>query len=597
MDPLIFEFNDTCDFINKEYKKYGDFKIQYKHPDEKFNHHTSNVFDHSIWTTRAVDNFWNKKTNHWIKSKIINDINLKYKNLSLLLAFFHDIGKIDNRTNVLYKPKHPEHGFDSIYKHFQEISNQIFPCIKYDYSNESYHIHKISGFLAIISLCHQDIGKIMKGKMTIQDFIEKISNAVSTFEPYRFHVLDFKLIVRLVLLISFSDVIGARPVKLISKSKWEILNTDLKIKSHPIKEKEPWAFYKYDVKGEKLCDELLKYLDKYTNNILNTEKKGLAYNIPRIKKEIYMNNKKYNILVGIIKKKTLFYKATNSFLTQKMHKSWNKPSWFSSSHTADGYLKIEYFGGFKYVFEVENDIELFFLDEPQNMLTLYQMVLDTPNTNKQKDYIIHLLQYAFGINADLILQKKIQKTLFDGRRKFEDIPNTYSIFSSEFKRKSEHSIDKIIMDIILCPLNNNFKLDGYMATRLRIDENKTFHEEIALCKPNENLKIIQLEKIYDVKNKKQLNNSEDILRYILKEPKILENLIEYKLGGGKKLTKNEKMKNIQKMIGYKVGRKNKKIKNIRKHKGINQQTGRLNNGYKYSKEVLKNGFKQIIKIN
>tara|TARA_B110000285_G_C15135317_1_gene626422 strand:+ start:1283 stop:3073 length:1791 start_codon:yes stop_codon:yes gene_type:complete len=596
MDPLIFEFNDNCSIINNEYVKYKDFQVKYSN--EYFNHHTSNVFNHSIWTARAVKNLWNKNSNHWLIN-IVKMINPKYKNLSLLLAFFHDIGKIDGHTHTLVKPTHPEKGYKMIYENFKDATNNIFGCIKYDYSNESYHIHKITGMLAIVSLCHQDIGEIMKGEMSIKEYIQKISNAVSSFKPYRFHILDFKLIVHLILLISFCDVIGARPVKLYSgKSKWLILNIDLNIKSHSKIEKEPWAHYGYDKKGEDLCTQILNSLDEYTNDKLNINKKGLAYDIPREERTIFVNHTTYNIIVGTIPKDTLFYKATNTFLTQKMHKKWNNPSWFASSHTAEGYLTNDYFGGFKYVFQSENDLTLFLLDEPKNILTLYQMILDTPNTNKDKDYIIHLLQYAFGINADNKLQKEIQKNLFEnGRRKYENIPKTYNIFSNEYKRKSEHSIDKLIMDLILCPLSNGMnKIDGYMARRLRIDNMNTFHEEIALCKPNENLKIIQLEKIYNKKTKTELNDSEDMLKHILKEPKILDKLIDYKLGGSKKLTKKEKNKQIQKMIGYKVGKK-KRGKKIRKHKGINQRTGRLHKGYKYSKQILKNGLKQIVKIN
>ena len=37
-------------------------------------------------------------------------------------------------------------------------------------------------------------------------------------------------------------------------------------------------------------------------------------------------------------------------------------------------------------------------------------------------------------------------------------------------------------------------------------------------------------------------------------------------------------------------------KQIRKHKGINQKTGRLNKGYKYSSKVLKSGLKEIVKV-
>ena len=44
------------------------------------------------------------------------------------------------------------------------------------------------------------------------------------------------------------------------------------------------------------------------------------------------------------------------------------------------------------------------------------------------------------------------------------------------------------------------------------------------------------------------------------------------------------------------GKKKKSKKKIRKHKGINQQTGRLKKGYKYSGKHLKTGLPQIIKI-
>jgi hypothetical protein len=44
-----------------------------------------------------------------------------------------------------------------------------------------------------------------------------------------------------------------------------------------------------------------------------------------------------------------------------------------------------------------------------------------------------------------------------------------------------------------------------------------------------------------------------------------------------------------------AGRK-RKTKKIRKHRGINQKTGRLNKGYKYSGKKLKSGLREIVKI-
>ena len=47
--------------------------------------------------------------------------------------------------------------------------------------------------------------------------------------------------------------------------------------------------------------------------------------------------------------------------------------------------------------------------------------------------------------------------------------------------------------------------------------------------------------------------------------------------------------------GGKKKKKSKSKKKIRKHSGINQQTGRLKKGYKYSGKKLKSGLKQIMK--
>ena len=49
-------------------------------------------------------------------------------------------------------------------------------------------------------------------------------------------------------------------------------------------------------------------------------------------------------------------------------------------------------------------------------------------------------------------------------------------------------------------------------------------------------------------------------------------------------------------ISKQLGGKKKTTKKIRKHQGINQQTGRLKKGFKYSGKKLKNGLPQIIKV-
>ena len=64
-----------------------------------------------------------------------------------------------------------------------------------------------------------------------------------------------------------------------------------------------------------------------------------------------------------------------------------------------------------------------------------------------------------------------------------------------------------------------------------------------------------------------------------------------------KLDENQLPKHyrIKKTILKAGKRKKSKKSKIRKHRGINQKTGRLNKGYKYSGKELKSGIKQIIK--
>jgi hypothetical protein len=60
----------------------------------------------------------------------------------------------------------------------------------------------------------------------------------------------------------------------------------------------------------------------------------------------------------------------------------------------------------------------------------------------------------------------------------------------------------------------------------------------------------------------------------------------------KYIDKEDDAQKIYNDIFKKGGGKKKKI---RKHKGINQKTGRLNKGYKYSGKKSKSGLKQIVK--
>lgn len=598
MDPLIFKFQNKCNLVD-EYKKYSKFKPKYE--DGKFPHHSSNVYHHSIWSARRMEWFWDQK-NHWININLIQKINKKYKNLSIFLAFFHDIGKIDGRINKLIKPNHPTNGYNMIYNQYQFFNKGIFSCIQSDLIDNEYQIHKITSILALISLCHQDLGEIMQGKMTVNAYLDKFISYMQprqeNFILYQFQSTDYKLILILLILVSLADVMGARPI--VGKSKiWNILNQDIKIKNDPHGAPNPWDQYQYD-KNKKVQYLIKNILDNFTsgmNKVLNTMKTGIVNENIKTHYDIKRNPKSkqiYKLKVGKIEKGTLLYKAMDVYITQEDHKNYKTPSWFASSHTAESYITTNennLGGSYKYIFEVEKDIKSVLIINPKNINTLYQMIYDNNDWGfEQKKNYLHLLQFAFGINASYELQEKLHIKFFgvtsDGRvsKKINiSHKDTMETADNRIKRWSYHELDMRIMKEIIC----FFGFDGYMAPILEDHKKGKFHEEIGLCESYKNTKINRLEKIINKSNNEILNNTDDMIKYIRSDNSKFMNSMDVD-----NIT-NEERKHFKK--GYQLGGKNRKNKKIRKHRGINQNTGNLNKGYKYSKKILKNGLKQIVK--
>jgi len=595
MDPLIFNFkNNNCSII-KEYKKYKYFEPKYS--ENSYHHHTSNVYHHSIWSARAMELLWQNK-NTWIYNDLIKGkINNKYKNLTLLLAFFHDIGKIDGKMDQLIKINHPQNGYSHIWGYFTDYAKEIFSCIDYEYLNTDFQIHKIIGMLAIVSLCHQDFGDIMQGKMTVNNYLKKMFNHIENFDPFQFHILDYELILRLILLVSFVDVQGARPINLFHNSDWNLLNKKFTKNKLIVDWNEgPWTKYGYDKRAQKITKKIFERFAEVTNKKLNKNKRGLAGD--DIRKVFITKNISgidYTLEAGVMETGTVLYKAMDSFITQHMHQNYKAASWFASSHTAEGYTGDGGVGGeYKYIFETKQDVELIFMDNYNNIGIIYDMIIG--NNDWSEDYklvCINLIQFAFGVNASPSLQNKLKDKFVDNKNIKISVQDTFNSPDANMKMKrwSYHFLDLRIMNEILC----YFKFEGYMAKRMNMYNDGTFHEEIALCKGYEVVKIKKLEKIVDRKNKVVLNNSSDMINFILDLPNIMDKIIDYQLGGGKKERKKKVKKNLKKILNYKIGGKNKKNKKIRKHKGINQHTGNLNKGYKYSKKVSKSGLKQIVK--
>jgi uncharacterized protein YycO len=98
---------------------------------------------------------------------------------------------------------------------------------------------------------------------------------------------------------------------------------------------------------------------------------------------------------------------------------------------------------------------------------------------------------------------------------------------------------------------------------------------------------------YPDKNKKEEHND----KWLKNEyPKYYKVMLEYEIKDYKGLSLIPKDDKASFILGKEVVVGGKKKKKIRKHRGINQQTGRLKKGFKYSGKKLKSGLPQIVKV-
>lgn len=101
-------------------------------------------------------------------------------------------------------------------------------------------------------------------------------------------------------------------------------------------------------------------------------------------------------------------------------------------------------------------------------------------------------------------------------------------------------------------------------------------------------------------NKTTMQELEDLWDKNIKELNKISGVKISKKGseiiGGRSSRKKKPGSSLKKKLRRSLKKKSKKNSSPRKHKGINQQTGRLKQGYKYSGKKLKSGLSEIIKV-
>lgn len=483
---------------NCDFKRLKAEMATYEHPPGGNSHHRAGVLYHSIWSAKAAEELFSTPDNFWVKKKILNGIE-QYKNFIILSAFLHDIGKMDGKKGKedFVKPKHDKYGYQMLINSCSEIYNILDKCINPKYVKD---VNRKIGFLSIIVKHHLDLGDIMQGKLKVNKYIDNIFESLVNFpsEIYIFNRPDVEILIRILTIVQLADVVGARPVKF--QSKWKTLNEGYRnIEEHDefIKNPKlvPWIKYGYDKNGEKVIDEIIKVFAEKVDLFFNSDNRGAA---SKLKTKVY-KVENLEFVYSEVPAGVFFFKAMNvGTIDAKAHENFKKISWFGSESTADGYLTSKHFGGFQYQFQTKRKLRLLRLDSNKTIISFYALLNYMYNRDRKKKYldIANKLQFAFGVGQEQLkdVKKLVNNKFFKFDEKFK-----------EAKRLSYHEIDIDIMNQLICPFGAEHNFDGYIATPFFNKSGKqTFHEEIALCKPWEDMKFIKLYKKYDFTNKCQL---------------------------------------------------------------------------------------------
>ena len=495
------------DLRNCDFEKLKKEMATYKHPPGGNAHHRAGILHHSIWTAKATEDLFSGDK-HWVQ-QITKGLE-NYKNFTILAAFLHDIGKCDGHKSVssFIKPKHDIKGYNMLINSCSEIYNILDKCIHPKFTK---NVNKKIAFLAIIIKHHLDLGDVMQNKLTIDKYIDNIFKSLVNFpeDIYIFNRPDVPILMQILTIVQLADVVGARPYKF--KSQWKALNEGYNDKDElpsMTKENVPWIRYGYETKGKKIVEQVINTFKKKMDVFFNINKAGTGSKLDI--KTYSIGN--YKIRYSKVPTGVFYFKAMNvGTIDQKAHQNYKNISWFGSESTADGYLESKHFGGFQYQFQTKRELRLIRLDDPETIVTFYALLNEKYKNEKKKKYldIANKLQFGFGVGQERLQKAKqyMHKNFFKFDNKLKDI-----------KRNSYHNIDIDIMNQLICPFGAEHNFDGYIASPF-----VNFHEEIALCTPWKDMKLVKLYKKYDFTNKCRLVR-----------------------GGKKKVKKNKKSKKSKK---------------------------------------------------
>lgn len=267
--------------------------------------HSGNAMQHSIWVLRNVAN-WFKEKKEGEDVIWLDGINVeKYKQVLILTAFLHDIGKCgDNKyTPCSTKVDHPIVGFkylvESLNNKKSSYKSETPGLNEFDFTKlfEELGLTKDDIKLSAITIrMHYGLGNVMKAKYSensIKTYLSEVKNAADEVV----YPVSEELI-KLCILISAADVKGFDPIDY-STGMFEGLkicpewaeNIGVAHKS----KSDGWGNWGYGTNGPKARSAILKYYEQHKKDYDN----GTIV-LQKLLRDLQKNLKQLNFKLGTL---------------------------------------------------------------------------------------------------------------------------------------------------------------------------------------------------------------------------------------------------------------------------------------------------------
>lgn len=439
--------------INAVLYKYIQYMMNYvrNHPNC---HHRLGTGYHSLWSARAAYNILTEKYYNFTY-----DMEDTTKSLALIFATFHDIGKDDLCTpeEICDKSQHPEVGYRNIMFLKDQIDRNEYKTtgMGYDMLIEVSNLISLPlAFFALISRYHQ-IGREMfatkngeeRGQLAA-NIIERI-RAELDYHHVSLPPNNFNNFIKCLLIASLADVLGARrqpgPKDQEGARVWTFMNEGVFPEKdgcggHPscYECKDPFIEYGYEKHAVKRFIEPIlqatRYIVPETSMISSCQ-----------------------IEFRKITRRTTLYKASRDEDLSEKSKARKDPTWLSTTlSTALTYKKQ----GWNYIhkFKCRKGVTLHLIElsDVPTLTWIYGTLVSVGSAD-----LANKLFQAFQSNLASPLRL-----------------SRYSVYAK----------DRELMDRVICKLSEiteyKKQINGYFADVMPSYDNKTFHEELAVCDPS-----------------------------------------------------------------------------------------------------------------